>query len=342
MDPSRLASAFRSFGTDAVGADSPLYARVCELVAATPSLLALAGRSAEATPMIFLAAVHDELLRDPDHELSAYYPSVGGVRPADDGLVEALAHFCRAREGRLTYTLATRRTQTNETARCAGLLPAFAVVADGRPLAQIEIGASAGLNGLWDHYAYEYGERRAGVPGSPLAIACELRGGLAPPLDPPPVVWRAGVDLSPVDLTDPADVRWLHACVWPDQCERQERLDAALAVAREHGPVDVRRGDALDLLPELIDAAPADALLCVFHTAALAYFTRDQVDSLRALLDDVEREVAWVGGEAPGILLGEPTPPGAPLGFVVVAGRPGALEPVARMGHHGGWLEWLA
>ena len=103
----------------------------------------------------------------------------------------------------LAATLSTRRTQTNETARCAGLLPAFAAVADGRPLALIEIGASAGLNLRWDHYAYDYGGRAAGVPSSPLTIACELRGPHVPPLDPPPVAWRAGIDLSPVDASDP-------------------------------------------------------------------------------------------------------------------------------------------
>ena len=50
-----------------------------------------------------------------------------------------------------------------------------------------------------------------------------------PPLDPPPVAWRAGIDLSPVDLRDPDDVRWLRACLWPDQRARHERFDAAVA-----------------------------------------------------------------------------------------------------------------
>ena len=230
--------------------------------------------------MIFLAAIHDELLREPDDELAAYYPTVGGRRAPDAALGPALERFCAAREERLAHTLATRRTQTNETARCAGLLPAFAAVAGGRPLAQIEIGASAGLNGLWDHYAYDYAGTAAGDPDSPLRIACELRGGAMPPLDPPPVAWRAGIDLSPVDLRDPDDVRWLRACLWPDQRARHERFDAAVEVARVHGPVDIRRGDALAMLPGVIESAPAGALLCVFHTAALAYFTREQIADL--------------------------------------------------------------
>jgi hypothetical protein len=341
MAPASLPRTFREFGTEVVGADSPLYARLCALVAESPLALGLVARSREATPMVFLASLHDELLRSPDDELAAYYPTTGGTRAPDAGLAIALGRFCATREPRLARTLATRRTQTNETARCAGLLPAFASVAGGRPLAQIEIGASAGLNLLWDHYAYEYGERRAGVPGSPLTIPCELRGDRVPPLDPPPVAWRAGIDLSPLDPADAEDVRWLHACLWPDQRARHERLDAALAVAREHGPPPLHRGDALALLPEVIESAPADALLCVFHTAALAYFTREQVAALRTLLVGLDREVVWVGGESPGILVGESRPPGTPLGFAVAAGPPGRLVPVARMGHHGGWLEWL-
>ena len=340
MEPSKLAWWFWRFGTEVVVEDSPVYAQVCRLVAESPPLLALAARSAEETPMIFLAAIHDELLREPDAELAAYYPTVGGRRAPDAALGPALERFCAAREEPLAHTLATRRTQTNETARCAGLLPAFAAVASGRPLAQIEIGASAGLNGLWDHYAYDYAGTPAGDPDSPLRIACELRGSAVPPLEPPPVAWRAGIDLAPVDLRDPDDVRWLRACLWPDQRARHERFDAAVEVARVHGPVDIRRGDALAMLPGVIESAPAGALLCVFHTAALAYFTPEQITDLATLLASLERDVAWVGGEAPGILVDDARPARSSLYFAVSAGRPGRLAQVARMGHHGGWLEW--
>ena len=40
--------------------------------------------------------------------------------------------------------------------RCYALLPAFLACADGRPLDLIELGPSAGLNLLWDRYAYAY------------------------------------------------------------------------------------------------------------------------------------------------------------------------------------------
>jgi hypothetical protein len=339
VDPASAARLFQSFGRDAAGTDSPLYAQVCEVIAESPELVELSTRSREQTPMVFLAAIHDELLRDPGAALAAYYPTVGGDWPRP-GLAQALTDFCAERAERLQSTLAMRRTQTNETARCAGLLPTFAAVGDGRPLALIEVGASAGLNLNWDRYAYDYGGTPAGAPSSPLTIACELHGPRVPPLVPPPVSTRVGVDLSPLDASDHADARWLHACLWPDQPARHARLEAALDIAREH-PVEVRRGDALEELPGLIAEPPEDTLVCVFHTAAVAYFGDERVQELTALLEAVEREIVWVSGEASSILGGGPVAEGAPLHFALMAGRPGALVERGRMGHHGGWLEWL-
>ena len=49
----------------------------------------------------------------------------------------------------------SRATQTNEPARCAVLLPVLARLP--QPLALLEVGASAGLCLLPDHYGYDYG-----------------------------------------------------------------------------------------------------------------------------------------------------------------------------------------
>jgi hypothetical protein len=198
---------------------------------------------------LFLAAIHAELLREPDDELAAYYPTAGGDRAADDAAA-ARARALLRRAARAAGGDARHPPHADQRDRALlALLPAVRLRRGRRPLAQIEIGASAGLNGLWDHYAYDYDGRAAGEAGSPLQIACELVGPVVPPLEPPPVAWRAGIDRSPVDLRDEADVRWLRACLWPDQATRHARLEAALQVAREHGPVEIHRGDALELLP---------------------------------------------------------------------------------------------
>ena len=328
---------FRNFGIVA-GPDSPLYGHVCEAIVGSPELLALAATSSEPMANLFLAAIHAELLRDPDDELAAYYPTAGGDRAADDGLRPALERFCEARGRAVEETLATRHTQTNETARCSALLPAFASVADGRPLAQIEIGASAGLNGLWDHYAYDYDGRAAGEAGSPLHIACELVG----PVRAAARAAAGGVARGHRPLAGRPARRGRRALAARLPLARPGRRGTRgwrrrSQVAREHGPVEIHRGDALELLPGVIDAAPDDALVCVFHTATLIYFGEEKIAELRRLL--AERDVVWIGGEAPGLLAEEnigPTPH-----FALTAGRGGELKQIGRMGHHGGWLEWF-
>ena len=82
--------------------------------------------------------------------------------------------------------------------------------------------------------------------------------------------------------------------------------------------------------------------MCVFHTAVLIYMDADRIGALRALLGAVEREVAWIGGEAAGVLVADDgREPRGRLHFALAAGARGALVQRARMGHHGGWLEWF-
>ena len=77
-----------------------------------------------------------------------------------------------------------RRTQTNEPARCAVLLPLLAQLP--QPLALVDVGASAGLTMLFDRYSYDYaGHRLAGRrPGRAGAALPADRAGAAAGPDP--------------------------------------------------------------------------------------------------------------------------------------------------------------
>ncbi len=86
----------------------------------------------------------------------------------------------------------------------------------GHPLAIIELGASAGLNLLWDQYRYVYdGDGSFGALDTAVVIRSQFRGSQRPALPAlaPPVVGRVGVDLDPIDVRDSEQGRWLQALV---------------------------------------------------------------------------------------------------------------------------------
>jgi hypothetical protein len=227
-----------------------------------------------------------------------------------------------------------RRTQTNEPARCATLLPALAQLPP--PLALIEVGASAGLTLLFDRYSYDYaGHQIAGLDPQAPTLSCTPRGPVPLPDRLPAITWRAGLDLSPLDVTSDDDVRWLSCLVWPGEGDRAPRLAAAVAAARRDPPV-VHRGDLLTDLPALAAQAPADATLVVYHSAVLAYVTPADrqrfASTVRAL------PAVWLSNEGPAILPGIPLPAHQGAPFVLV--RDGQT-PLALTDGHGTWLQWL-
>ncbi len=312
---------YRRFASLEARGTSPLYERLCLGISADREMLAFLGALPPRCrqPNLLLGVVAYAFGVQPDY--AAFRDTVLGHRH-DVG--ELLMH---------------RRTQTNEPGRCAAMLPLLAALPG--PLALLEVGASAGLCLMPDRYGYRYGEHV--IDGGPPRIDCRLVGDVAPPLPDrvPEVVWRRGIDLAPLDVRDPDDVRWLEALVWPGQTARQRNLAESLAVARADPPTVVE-GDLNELLEDVAADAPRDATLVVFHTAVLGYLPVRQ-------REDVARRIgalgaAWIASEAPGVLAD--ARPGSLLErghFVLTVG--GALRsagPVARMGPHGDWLEWSA
>ncbi|MFF5078114.1 DUF2332 domain-containing protein [Actinoplanes sp. NPDC000266] len=207
----------------------------------------------------------------------------------------AFAAFVRSHWPAVQRELLSRATQTNEINRCALLLPVLAALP--QPLALLEVGCSAGLNLYPDRYSYAYGPHHVGTSG-PL-LSCAATG--APlPAELPTVVWRAGIDLNPLDVTKPADLAWLDALIWPEHGERRTRLREAAAIAAADPP-DLIRGDLVDHLPGLAWSAPRDATLVVFHTSVLYQVpdeTRRQFTSLAGSLPG-----HWIAVEDPEVLV---------------------------------------
>jgi hypothetical protein len=315
----RLARRYRSFAMDEAQGVSPHYER-------------LAREIAESAVILRFLSDLPAPRRQPNLLLGAATLIAG--RPPDIAL---LTDMVAGRAGELRATMLRRTTQTNEPARCAVLLPLLAALP--QPLALIEVGASAGLCLLPDRYGYDWGEKRL-APGDPAApvFRCAVTGPAPLPTALPNVVWRAGLDLNPLDVASDQDTAWLEALIWPEQEERRRNLRAALAVARRDPPRLVR-GDLLSDLVPLIAEVPADATLVVFHTAVLAYVTPPEarqrfVDTVRA------SRAVWISNEAPRVfpeIAARASQPAPHWRFLLAVDG----EPKAWTGPHGQSLEWL-
>ena len=288
-----LSRRFRRFAELECRGSSPLYERLSLQVADDSELLALAEHCArdQPVPNLFLGAAHLVLLDNPDHPLSAYYAS---VVESPEGREHAYPHFrslCLEHRDRIVETISTRRVQTNEVGRCAVLLPAFAIVAErstAREAAFVEVGASAGLNLLWDRFHYRYGEQTSlGRPG--LARPARLRTARRAAAGPSPTRCRtSSAALAstsiPVDMGDADAVAWLRALIWPEHRHRVAALDGALRIAARERPTLIA-ADALDALPGVLENAPPEAALCVFHTHTLNQFPPDARRRFSEILD---------------------------------------------------------
>ncbi len=273
--------------------------------------------------MLWLAAVHELVLRHPSSPAAQWYPSTAGPDgprvgdPWPDVRRTVLEH-----RKEVADTIARRRTQTNEVNRAVhlgvGLAVAAADSAD-RPVALVELGASAGLLLGLDRYAVELtgtsGTTKLGDPASPVRCSGEDRSGVGPQLrqrglDLPRVVGRVGIDLDPVRLDDDDAVRWLEACLWPDVPVRVERFRAARTLLRSDPPV-VLRGDLVDELATAVAVARQhsgpEAHVVLLSSWALSYVPSERRFELEEVLLQLAREVAhlsWLSAEPPGCVPG--------------------------------------
>jgi hypothetical protein len=375
---------FRGFAAVVENDGGTTYPAICRGVADDPDVLALLDGAPlpQRRPLLLLAAVHDLLLSGDEHPLASYYDTVAAVRggsfesPGGD-VVAVFTDFCRERSDPLRQLVSSRNTQTNEVGRCSALLPGLChVAADYRgaeALALLDLGTSAGLNLLFDDYAYTYRPRRgdgsegfpaersggddhrvrrAGAAASAVSLECTVRGdpGDLPDLRLPAISARVGLDLAPVDATAETEARWLLACQWPDNPARFGRLRAALANRRTAAdPPRLERGDMVTDLARVAATIDDHEPLVVFHSWVAAYLDEAQQ---RALADGVQalradRRVHHLYLEAAFETPGLPTPPppeprdGPDLASALVhVGPDGQPERLADAHPHGYWIRW--
>ena len=229
----------------------------------------------------FAGALHRLVLERRAPALALHYPSVGGTAPLRD-LWPTARRAVHEHLGALRGLVA-RPVQTNEVGRSAALYGGLLhVAAQTRlPVRLLEVGASAGLNLLVDHFAYRIGDVVFGDPASPVVMDQPWQG--PHPVGTVRVVERRGCDLAPVDPLTTDGRLTLTSYVWADQLGRLERLRGALQVAAGL-PVHVERCTAAAFLAgELAEPRPGVATV-VWHSVVRQYLAPDERDRVEAVL----------------------------------------------------------
>jgi hypothetical protein len=280
---------------------------------------------ADAVPLRLAGGLHALVLTGEDPALAAAY-AVPEADPTDAALAAIKAH-----PEHLLHWL-NSPPQTNEVRRSAVLIAAAHWLTDrfGLPLVLSELGASAGLNLLWDHYALALPGLTLGPAAPTLTLQPDWTGPL-PPKAPPVILDRQGVDLNPLDPV--ADRLRLLAYLWADQPDRIARTRAALDLAARERPT-VTKADAAAWLETRLQTRHEGALHLVFHTIAWQYFPPATQARTLAALRAAKGPVARLSMEA------DDQTPGAAVTLTLWPGE--ETIPLGRADFHGRWVQWTA
>lgn len=267
-----LSETFARFAEKECKGSSRLYEVIAREIANDHELLQLANEAGKGQPApnLLFGSVHYLLLKGANHSLRNYYASLKENPENASHAFPAFKEFCRKEQKKIIPLITNKRVQTNEVNRCAYLYPGFCYIYQKakKPLSLIEIGTSAGLQLLWDEYSYSYGTRALyGNKRGDVILRTEMKGERLPLLLPesPPVASKTGVDLHINQLSDPEDLLWLKALIWPEHEERRELFESA-AAAFNRKPVPLVQGDGVELLEVLAEKVPSESALCIFHT----------------------------------------------------------------------------
>ncbi|GAB1516418.1 DUF2332 domain-containing protein [Actinophytocola sp. KF-1] len=337
---------------------SPLYSHLAAHIADDDDVAGLLTDATSPDPALLLAAVQRVLQAEPFHELTNYYPALGGAYGPDASLWPMFRTFVLDRADRIRVLVASRVPRSNEVGRAALFYPAVAYaarLAGGGPVGLLEVSACAGLLLGMDLYSYRYQSEQAGQivagPGrAALGLHCALKSepGQKGPAIPKRLLVsaRVGLDTDPVDLEDEDEYAWLEACVWPDQPDRLRQLGAAATARRKKPPTMV----AGDMVADLADAAgriPLELPVVVLTSDALRPLSAERVTAFRSAVTELAaaRPAYWVSLEAYSVGLISDRPD-LDTGQAILACTSWAdgeerTTPLAQTSWHGERMHWL-
>ncbi|MFA8385701.1 MAG: DUF2332 domain-containing protein [Pelagibaca sp.] len=290
------------------------------------------GPNGHSLPLRLASGLHALVLTGQDAGLAAVYPPNA---VSDDRLVTALTGALD-RHAAFLLNWITSAPQTNEVRRSAVLIAGTHALVQQTGVAQVhlsELGASAGLNLMFDRFALMAGDTRLGPEDAALTLMPDWTGP-APMAAPFTVTAWRGVDLNPLDPHCPEDALRLRAYLWADQAHRVALTDAAIAV----NTAKVDRGDAVKWLEQRLADAPQGQMHLIYHTIAWQYFPPERQARGTALIEAAgatatpDNPVAWLRMEADGATRGA---------SVTARLWPGNHHiALGRADFHGRWVDW--
>nr|WP_289847852.1 DUF2332 family protein [Lentibacter algarum] len=214
-------------------------------------------------PLRLAGGLHALVINEQDAALAAQYPphQATALWPAAKAAMHNHAAFLDA--------WMDNAPQTNEVRRAATLIAAAQLLTAryNLPLRLSELGASGGLNLMFDKFALALPEEHFGPQDAAITLSPEWSGPM-PPKATLRVTDRCGVDLNPLDPKQPEDALKLLAYLWPDQPERLERTRAAI----EMHDATLTKADAIDWLKTRLARPQQGTLHLVYSTIAWQYF----------------------------------------------------------------------
>ena len=261
-----------------------------------------------------MAALHASVLEGSAGELAEYYPTPGRAQPPT-GAWHAASRLLHERSADMRGAVA-RTVQTNEPGRSVALFGVLLWLGErfGQPVRLLEIGASAGLCLIPDHYAYVVSGARLGDPQAELVFAEPWVG--TPVANPPAaaealrVVERAGCDLEPLDLRSEDDHRTALSYIWPDELDRMERFRLA-ADAFVADPVPIDRASADEWLSGRLRIPVEGTLTVIWQSVVRQYLGEDVKSAVAETIETAglkateDAPVAWATMEPTKDHLGE-------------------------------------
>jgi hypothetical protein len=335
-----LANALRGQALSCANLGSPFMERLCTLLAdrLTPDRPLTQrlfdwpgdiGPHGASVPLRLCGALHALRLMDRGGLAAVYPPHT----PSDTALWQAIDGALTS-EATFIDRFLDSPPQTNEVRRAAALIASAHWLHGLHPLPirLSELGASAGLNLMWDHFALEANGIRLGPDNPALTLTPDWTGPLPRPA-PVHVSHRAGVDLNPLDPQK--DGLRLRAYLWADQPHRLALTDAAIKT----NPPVVTQADGIDWLAGHLHHH-SGALHLLYSTIAWQYFPADAQARGQAMIEAAgasatpDSPLAWLRMEGDG---------GSPGAGLLLRLWPGDLTiDLGRVDYHGRWLRWDA